>query len=99
MKSPQTLHFLGAPSAMGHFLEIELNEIDMALTALFRRHLTARELKAGLRPITGYFDERLPGRKTRNCFLHRLRNTWRESKGVMLREFLGHTECVFPENS
>jgi hypothetical protein len=96
--SPRAIHLLSAHSAMRQALDPELLEIDRALGSMFGRRLTVRDLELRVNVISEHLEEGRPRGRSREDLLQWLRANWSEARPLLLREFLGHTEFVLPDD-
>jgi hypothetical protein len=97
--SPRAEHLLTVRGSMGETLETELQQIECALSSMFHRRLSARELELRVHAIAAHLNEDRPSERTRVHFLHWLHSHWSEAEKFMLREYLGHTQWVTGDDS
>jgi hypothetical protein len=99
LSSPRSLHMLEVSRAMSHVMDPRLQEIDRELILLFTRSLTVRCLQLRVFVVAEPLDKSCPKAKSRVSLSEWPHINWRQSKAMMLREFLGTSELMTIDDS
>jgi hypothetical protein len=96
--SPRFVYLMSTPRTLASVLDIILKEVETGLMSIFRRWLNARELDLRVGVLAMHLNQPPPEGKAAACMLQWLHANWSESGHVLLREFMGHSELLVPDN-
>jgi hypothetical protein len=96
--SPRPVYLMSTPRTMVSALDTILEELEAGLMSIFRRRLNVRELGLRVGGLAMHLNQPPPEGKPRTCMFQWLHANWSESSRVLLRQFMGHSEFLVPDN-